>query len=495
MSAESPDDHPLARLRARIDELHLHNGEPSTRTISRRVGKAISHTTVNNVLRGDKLPRWDQLELVVGSLGGDVEVFRPLWIDARKAGPPQVRGAPVRKVQVPRFLLAASEWNLGLGGISTLNRELAVALADAGVDVHVAVPAATRGELSAATGAGVHLVTPDPIPGVEGKALMLAKPRFTDPGYRPDVIVGHGRQVGSYAYGLQRLYFPEARRMHIVHTDPEGLESAQQANEHLIRVLGEVHSKVEIDLAATATLVAGIGPQLTELIRDRLHGRPGTIPKVFNLQPGLHDWGQVADPRHPPALPRILLIAGSREIDMFIRAARTAAEQAHWVDRRLHLVIRGVPADAARDVRMIAGEALDVTIRPYTSAQDDLIADLRQARVVAVPAPHEKFGLEAYEAIAAGVPVLVSEESGLARMIGSLLTGEDRPPGILPTRGADADVESIWATALTGVLGDPVGAFQRAARLRGQLSARTSWKSTIAELLRQLGVGPLTPAG
>jgi len=85
MPAHRAEDDALEALRHKIERLHVHNGEPSTRVISGRTGRAISHTTVHNVLRCATLPTWGQLELVVEQLGGDVEEFRTLWIDARDA--------------------------------------------------------------------------------------------------------------------------------------------------------------------------------------------------------------------------------------------------------------------------------------------------------------------------------------------------------------------------------------------------------------------------
>jgi glycosyltransferase involved in cell wall biosynthesis len=43
-----------------------------------------------------------------------------------------------------------------------------------------------------------------------------------------------------------------------------------------------------------------------------------------------------------------------------------------------------------------------------------------------MPSRHEGFGLVALEAISAGVPVLVSKESGLGRMLIECLPDEDR---------------------------------------------------------------------
>jgi len=76
---------PCHDLLVALRELHLHAGEPSTRAIERCTDHAISHDTVNRVLRGGDLPRWSSLELVVKALDGDLETFRNLWVSARRA--------------------------------------------------------------------------------------------------------------------------------------------------------------------------------------------------------------------------------------------------------------------------------------------------------------------------------------------------------------------------------------------------------------------------
>lgn len=76
---------PCHDLVVALRELHLHKGEPSTRVIARATGGEISRDTVSRVLRGQDLPRWRSLELVVTALDGDVESFRTLWVSARRA--------------------------------------------------------------------------------------------------------------------------------------------------------------------------------------------------------------------------------------------------------------------------------------------------------------------------------------------------------------------------------------------------------------------------
>jgi DNA-binding phage protein len=64
--------------------LHLVAGEPSMRKLARSTG-VLSHDTVHRVLTGPALPQWGSLELVVEALNGDVEIFRALWVTARRA--------------------------------------------------------------------------------------------------------------------------------------------------------------------------------------------------------------------------------------------------------------------------------------------------------------------------------------------------------------------------------------------------------------------------
>ncbi|MGC5322405.1 hypothetical protein ACPXB5_27155 [Micromonospora arida] len=72
-------DDPLATLRHQLGRLHLRAGKPSSREISRRTMRTISHTTVRAVLRCESIPKWGPLELVVEALKGDVEQFLGFW--------------------------------------------------------------------------------------------------------------------------------------------------------------------------------------------------------------------------------------------------------------------------------------------------------------------------------------------------------------------------------------------------------------------------------
>jgi len=79
---------PITDLFARLDDLHARAGRPSMREIARQVGRGkISTSTVHNVFRSPRVPRWNYIELIVRALGGDQdrEEFLDLWQAAWRA--------------------------------------------------------------------------------------------------------------------------------------------------------------------------------------------------------------------------------------------------------------------------------------------------------------------------------------------------------------------------------------------------------------------------
>ena len=77
---------PITELFDRLDQLHLDAGRPSMREIATRVGRGrISSSTVHNVFRNSRVPRWSFLEDIVKALHGDTATFLLLWQAASQA--------------------------------------------------------------------------------------------------------------------------------------------------------------------------------------------------------------------------------------------------------------------------------------------------------------------------------------------------------------------------------------------------------------------------
>lgn len=77
---------PITDLFDRLDALHRAAGLPSMREIAVGIGRGvISSSTVHNMFRSARVPRWGFLELVVEELHGDRAEFLVLWQAAQRA--------------------------------------------------------------------------------------------------------------------------------------------------------------------------------------------------------------------------------------------------------------------------------------------------------------------------------------------------------------------------------------------------------------------------
>jgi len=77
---------PITNLFDRLHEIHLEAGQPSIREIAAKIGHGvISSSTIHNMFRGPRVPKWGFLELVVEELRGDTAEFNRLWQAARRA--------------------------------------------------------------------------------------------------------------------------------------------------------------------------------------------------------------------------------------------------------------------------------------------------------------------------------------------------------------------------------------------------------------------------
>ena len=99
-----------------------------------------------------------------------------------------------------RILFLASEWGSSKGGLSTINRELAINIAKhPGMDVTFFVPRCNDEEKKAALGLKIKLVEASRVPGMKELQWLSFPPRDL----HIDVVVGHGIKLGPQASGIK----------------------------------------------------------------------------------------------------------------------------------------------------------------------------------------------------------------------------------------------------------------------------------------------------
>ena len=90
--------------------------------------------------------------------------------------------------------LLSSEWRSTKGGVSTINRELAIQLAKfPDVQVSVYLPECSEKDKRVAAGHNVHLLQAEEMPGYDPVDWLATIPK----GHVMDCVIGHGVQLGK----------------------------------------------------------------------------------------------------------------------------------------------------------------------------------------------------------------------------------------------------------------------------------------------------------
>ncbi len=128
------------------------------------------------------------------------------------------------------------------------------------------------------------------------------------------------------------------------------------------------------------------------------------------------------------------------------------------------------------------GAGFQIRVREYTDDAERLSEDLRRSSLVLMPSRAEGFGLVGLEAIAAGVPVLVSDRSGLGELLVERLGAPAAASFVVRTSLATANFETDageWAQAIEEVLRHRSDAFARAGKLLAELADQLTWEAAV----------------
>ncbi len=388
-----------------------------------------------------------------------------------------------------KILAVATEWSSAHGGLSTFNRELCTALANAGNEVHCLVPSAmSHSEFAQAEAAGVKLVPAPEVVGIrptEHYGLYVSSKLD----WEPDLIIGHSRFTGPAAE-VQRRYQVGSLFVHFVHVSPEEIAPDKDGDNRFADATER--RDLEIKLASIADLTVGVGPRLFREIKTALRGSPA---RTYRLDPGMS--GNAA-PVVTSDLPMDIncLVLGRLEDARpkgLYRAAQALGLLAPNAKARYGsepiFIARGAIAGSEpilyEELRpMIAG--LPVRLRAYTPETEQIARDFVQASIVLMPSTAEGFGLVGLEAIAHGAPVLVTSRSGLADLLTEHLPETvHRHLIVEPGPTEDATIRG-WAKAMDAVLLDRLSAFERAAQVRATLLQQLAWDKVAARFTHEL---------
>ena len=381
--------------------------------------------------------------------------------------------------------LLGSEWNSLGGGLSTLNREFAIHLAQqTNVRVSLLVPegACNDRDKREAQTFDINVVEAKQLPGCEPLNWLGIPPE----GHRMDVVVGHGVRLGWQVHFIKNApQFGNCKWVHTVHTAPEDLGKYKDYKNPTSR--GEQKHWDEVGLCKCADLVVAVGPKLEKAYFSYLQGCKKQ-EDIFGLTPGLFDreFGDIVQMPKTENDDFKVLLCGRGDYEDFELKGYNIAVKA-FADPRLkgksyHLVFVGAPDGMQDEVRKrllnhgITEEQL--TIRKFVQCRGGMKDLLWEVDLAIMPSKSEGFGLVALEALSAGLPVLVGSNSGFASAIRGL------------PLGAYSIVDSVdpakWAEAIKDVCVRHGVCLEENKMLRGCYGKKYVWKTQCKALVEQL---------
>lgn len=417
--------------------------------------------------------------------------------------------------------LLSNAWGAESGGINVFNTDFAIALGEAigeRITVGCIVLTADDEDVAEAQSHGVQLLhigkspghdTFDPARAHEIKARLLQENLPVD----QCVWVGNDIITGDIALNMSAaVQSPWVVLIHhMSYIDYQGYK-------HGVGVEAENKYRRQRELFERADQVFGVGPMLRDRLCDMLSSdqlEPGMIvPGLLPIEPRrtpttftVSTFGRL-DPENDRIKQGRLAVAGFAEM---VRRSDEAAMRSFLSSRPPILRLIGIGqsgGDEENELRNFAyrhaGRAVNLHPLPYDDNRQRLLKDLAGSSAAMMLSWHEGFGLTGWEAIAAEVPLIIGENSGLYQLIKEKLgpsgLGCLHPIQIYGGVGVAVDgqntqsnfttedVDSV-CNALINILIDSKAARRGAAELKSDLLEKgCSWRGAAIQFARDLGL-------
>ena len=378
-----------------------------------------------------------------------------------------------RKVQVT---ILGSEWRSSKGGLSTINRELAIQLAKCPeAKITFFLPKCSQEDKKLALQHNVKIVEATRRPGFEDLDWLT----FTPEHLQIDVIVGHGVKLGKQAQIIKEG--KNCKWIQVVHTDPaEELGMFKNYSNPISK--GEEKHNTEVELCEMADLVVGVGPKLSEAFRLYLRGCQKD-QSVVDLTPGVFEEFSTVRQVGEERKQRSVLVFGSGDVEDFELKGFDIAGKAVAALRDTRLVVLGAPDGKHEEIaKRLTGcgvPASRLRVRGFIKERESLRRLFQEVDLVVMPSRTEGFGLAGLEALSAGLPVLVSHNSGFGEALCSVPFGSSFVVASEDPTDWTTAISKIWAK-------DRKSRLEEVETLRDSYDKKYNWTKQTKDLLHKM---------
>jgi glycosyltransferase involved in cell wall biosynthesis len=390
------------------------------------------------------------------------------------------------------FIFVATAWGPLKGGINALNMDLCLAVAAKGHRVACIVEKENDDTIADAEMKQVVLIQHND-PRAESEAEQLVQRVRQEGIITNSWWIGHDSITGNTALRAAKLAGGRAAVFHHMHHLAFKLiegESSQKV---------QSRDNTQREIFQAAHLVVAVGPKLLQSANDLIRGAK-TSPKIIELTPGLAN----ITPADSPSNFSIAIFgrfeesaAKTKQLDLSVAAFGQASQDENGpLGRHPNLTVYGSSDKGSRKrldliLERYAKRRLNLHILDFETDREKLFSAMAKNTVVMMLSWYEAFGLVAWEAIAAGVPLVISRATGAYQKLCELLGPEtDNFVYAVDIKAAsdvavvrDEDVKAV-VTALNQIASDVQGARRRSLVLRERLiQAEISWEAASEKLI------------
>ena len=377
-----------------------------------------------------------------------------------------------------KVTLLSSEWRSSKGGLSTISRELAIELAKhPNVEVCIYLPMCSEEDRKLAGSHKVQLIEAEELPGFDQPLDWLTS---LPKNHHPHWVVGHGLHLGQQIPIIKQHH--ECKWIQVVHTTPEELGMYKSYDEAISK--GEQKHQAEVKLCQRADQIVAVGPKLTDAYSRYLRFS-GKDQDVINLTPSIFTEFQSVQQATEERSTFCVLVFGLGDSEDFKLKGYDIAVRAigELKDSSYQLMFVGAPTGKEDDV---AAKLLEhgippsqLIVRSFNESKEELAKLFCEVDLAIMASRTEGFGLTALGALSAGLPVLVSDNSGLGDALKKVASGTHHV--------VDSEDPIEWAKAIRKVrLKGRVVRLEEAKLLREKYAVKYSWQEQCGDLVEKM---------
>ena len=375
-----------------------------------------------------------------------------------------------------KITLMIEEWRQSTkGGRSTLMRQMAIELSRLeNVEVCILIPSASPEDKGDTQRYNIKVFEAKKHPGYEPVHCL----QFPPEGFSTDIIIGYGIEPGCYGQVLKDILC--CKWVHVVLRNAGETALFQITDSAIFKGLKQYET--EIQLCKKADMVITVGSQLNDTFISALP--QCKIDHIFNLIPGIFNETFGVQKQYRASKNFEILVFGRGNAEDFehkgLHVAAQAVAQLNKYEPCYILKFIGAPeGEQEKLAERLEGLGISrghLIVKSFNEGRTKLAQLFSKVDLVLMPSGTGAFGLTALEALSAGVPILITHNSGLAEAL------EEVPLG----HGCIVDQESDWVVQIKRARNHLKTRLEEARMLRNMYEEKYCWRDQCAAFVKRL---------